>query len=231
MKLKRLRLRNFRCYQSETSIDFDDITALIGRNDSGKSTVMEALDLFLNDNNPDSDDASRGGERRNHFFPMSGSNLACWSSRLEPLNHREFHLCDRDVAPTTPPKYQAHIDAVNARPTCRARSTLKKEMENYLHRDSIIAAYQQNGINVPIAGNFGPFDDVAQQVARLVHEASGGGLPWGQLPDDKREEKERRAKHILCSIATRHMNTALLNQIDPEGDLLQWFNDISDLLA
>jgi putative ATP-dependent endonuclease of OLD family len=61
MKLKRLRLRNFRCYQSEAIIDFDDITALIGKNDSGKSTIMEALDLFLNDSNPDTDDASKGG--------------------------------------------------------------------------------------------------------------------------------------------------------------------------
>lgn len=61
MKLVRLRLRNFRCFREETCIDFEDITALIGRNDAGKSTVMDALDLFLNDTDPDKDDASKGG--------------------------------------------------------------------------------------------------------------------------------------------------------------------------
>src|SRR3972149_6773550 len=61
MKLARLRLRNFRCFQEEISIDFNDVTALIGRNDAGKSTLMDALDLFLNDIDPDKDDASKGG--------------------------------------------------------------------------------------------------------------------------------------------------------------------------
>ena len=62
MKLSRLRVRNFRCFQNEISIDFRDIVALIGKNDSGKSTLMDALDLFLNDIDPDKDDASKGGD-------------------------------------------------------------------------------------------------------------------------------------------------------------------------
>ena len=62
MKLTRLRLRNFRCFRNETAIEFDDITALVGKNDSGKSTIMEALDLFLNDNDPDKDDSSKDGD-------------------------------------------------------------------------------------------------------------------------------------------------------------------------
>jgi len=165
------------------------------------------------------------------FFPMIGSNLALWASRLGPLNRCEFHLCDRDFAPPAPPKYQAHIDAVNARPNCRARATSKKEMENYLHKDAIIAAYQQNGINLPIAANFGPFDDVAQEIAQLVHEASGGGSPWDQLPGDKKEQKKKHAKHTLCSFAARHMNSTMLAEIDADGDLLQWFNDIRELLT
>ena len=62
MKLARLRLRNFRCFQEEIPIEFEDITAFVGRNDSGKSTVMDALDLFLNDIDPDKDDASKSGD-------------------------------------------------------------------------------------------------------------------------------------------------------------------------
>jgi len=61
MRLKQVKIRNFRCYKDEIAINLDDITALIGRNDAGKSTVMEALDLFLNDGLPDKHDASKGG--------------------------------------------------------------------------------------------------------------------------------------------------------------------------
>ena len=64
MKLARLRLRNFRCFREETRIEFDNITVLVGKNDCGKSTIMEALDLFLNDNDPDKDDASKDGDPR-----------------------------------------------------------------------------------------------------------------------------------------------------------------------
>jgi hypothetical protein len=165
------------------------------------------------------------------FFPMIGSNLAHWASRLEPLNHREFHLCDRDTAPPDPPKYQAHVATVSARQGCRARSTAKKEIENYLHKDAIIAAYAQNGTNLPLVTNFGPFDDVPREVARLVHDMSDSSVAWNQLPDDKKKEKEKHAKHTLCSLATRQMNSAMLGEIDPDGDLLQWFNDIRDLLG
>ena len=48
MKLKRLILENFRGYYGRTEIDFDDLTAFIGKNDVGKSTILEALDIFFN---------------------------------------------------------------------------------------------------------------------------------------------------------------------------------------
>ena len=50
MKLEKLTLRNFRCYKDETVFKVDDLNCLIGRNDAGKSTIMEALDAFFNDN-------------------------------------------------------------------------------------------------------------------------------------------------------------------------------------
>jgi predicted ATPase len=64
MKLARLRIRNFRCYKDEIPIDFDDITAFVGKNDVGKSTIMDALDIFLNDGAPDKNDASKSGEAK-----------------------------------------------------------------------------------------------------------------------------------------------------------------------
>ena len=48
MKLKSLTINNFRAYQKETKIDFDELTTIIGKNDIGKSTVLEALEIFFN---------------------------------------------------------------------------------------------------------------------------------------------------------------------------------------
>lgn len=62
MKLKAMRIRNFRCYKEEVEIVFEDFTAFIGRNDAGKSTILEALDIFLNEKTPDKDDAAKGGQ-------------------------------------------------------------------------------------------------------------------------------------------------------------------------
>ena len=49
MKLVRMTIENFRGYKEPTSIEFDDLTVLIGKNDVGKSTVLEALDVFFYD--------------------------------------------------------------------------------------------------------------------------------------------------------------------------------------
>lgn len=48
MKLKSVKIKNFRGYQDLISVDFEDLTAFIGKNDAGKSTILEALEIFFN---------------------------------------------------------------------------------------------------------------------------------------------------------------------------------------
>lgn len=57
MKLVELKLKNFRGYQEETTITFEDLTVLIGKNDSGKSSILDALNIFFNDAAIDKEDA------------------------------------------------------------------------------------------------------------------------------------------------------------------------------
>jgi energy-coupling factor transporter ATP-binding protein EcfA2 len=47
MKLEKLILKNFRGYQGEHSIDINSLTALVGRNDVGKTTILDALGIFF----------------------------------------------------------------------------------------------------------------------------------------------------------------------------------------
>lgn len=56
MKLREIVLQNFRGYYNETRIPINDLTALIGQNDVGKSTILEALDIFFNQSKIESGD-------------------------------------------------------------------------------------------------------------------------------------------------------------------------------
>ena len=49
MKIKSLKIKNFRGYCGEISINLDEFTAFVGKNDIGKSSIMDALDIFFND--------------------------------------------------------------------------------------------------------------------------------------------------------------------------------------
>ena len=50
MKIRKVKLENFRCYKDEVVIEINDLTTFVGKNDIGKSTVLEALDIFFNEN-------------------------------------------------------------------------------------------------------------------------------------------------------------------------------------
>lgn len=48
MRLKSVALKNFRCYRDEVVVAIDDLTTFVGKNDIGKSSVLEALEIFFN---------------------------------------------------------------------------------------------------------------------------------------------------------------------------------------
>lgn len=48
MKLNRVIIKGFRSYGAKTEIDISRLTAFIGENDVGKTSVLEALDAFFN---------------------------------------------------------------------------------------------------------------------------------------------------------------------------------------
>lgn len=49
MKLKKIRIKNFRGYDREIDVSIGDVTVFAGKNDAGKSVVLEALDIFSKD--------------------------------------------------------------------------------------------------------------------------------------------------------------------------------------
>lgn len=49
MRIKKLKLKNFRTYKEETIVEFGNLTTFVGKNDIGKSSILEALDIFFNE--------------------------------------------------------------------------------------------------------------------------------------------------------------------------------------
>ncbi|HID1018012.1 AAA family ATPase [Klebsiella michiganensis] len=60
MKLEQVIIKNFRCYRNPISISIDALTAIIARNDVGKSSILEALDAFFNSDKLEPGDRSCG---------------------------------------------------------------------------------------------------------------------------------------------------------------------------
>jgi hypothetical protein len=163
------------------------------------------------------------------FFPLGGSSLALWTSRLAPLSRPEFHLYDRDNMPPAVAKYQLQADQINARDRCKAIITAKKEMENYLHYEAINEAYERDRINLGLAANFAESEDVPLAIAERVHRISGSPVAWAVLDDKTREKKISHAKSRLNSVATMLMTKARLDQVDPNGEVIGWFAEVQRL--
>ena len=43
MKLKKLQIENYKCIHDTTEFDLSQITCLVGKNEAGKSAILEAL--------------------------------------------------------------------------------------------------------------------------------------------------------------------------------------------
>ena len=55
MRLAKLEVRGFRSL-GQVKVNFDQLTMLIGGNDAGKSSILDSLDIVLNNKRPDNDD-------------------------------------------------------------------------------------------------------------------------------------------------------------------------------
>lgn len=156
------------------------------------------------------------------FVPLGGSSLTLWTHRLAGLNRPEFHLFDRDQPPTTKSSHQDAVDEINVRANAIAMLTEKREMENYIHPQAI-----ENSIGVNLT--YGDFDDVPELVAQHLHVANGGAGDWHDLDADKKKKKESRAKRRLNNEAVSAMTVAMLDEIDTNGNVRSWLQEISRL--
>jgi putative ATP-dependent endonuclease of OLD family len=155
------------------------------------------------------------------FLPLGGSSLMQWSDRLKGLNRPEFHLYDRDTEPPLAAGHQADVDRVNQRANCRAFSTNKREAENYVHFDAVNQALGNANIAARFAQQLGDFVDVPAVLATQINAQVDPSNRWGKS----------RAKGFLNNTVMVCMDKAMLDQVDPHGEVLGWFQTIEQMIA
>jgi len=78
MRLKKMRLQHFRCFEEEFAIEFEEnITAIVGKNDVGKSSIMEALAIFFGKEKPDPNDANINSDSSDVRIICEFDDLPC----------------------------------------------------------------------------------------------------------------------------------------------------------
>lgn len=143
-----------------------------------------------------------------------GSTLKQWVERryLEGFGCAEVHLYDRDRQEDPP--YQSAVDDVASRRRTYATLTTKREMENYLHPDAVREAL---GVTPVIED----WTDVPREAHRVVKEQFGHSIFRDQRPS------KRTIKRLLNEDAASYMTVARLEDRDPDGEVLSWFEKIT----
>jgi putative ATP-dependent endonuclease of the OLD family len=204
MKLKEITIENFRGIRSLT-LPFDDLTVLIGENNTGKSTVLEAIRLVL----------SRGfGTRRSSQFA-----------------EYDFHLADADASPQTAQPIKITLHFAEEREDEWPKSIIQQmsevvqlDTEGFNHIwlraegtfnsasssfETKLAFLDRNGAEL-IPQNGAARNLITQFVPLFFlsalrdasHEFGQRGQFWSgflksiQLPDEKRKEVEQILKNI-----------------------------------
>jgi len=102
MRIKRLILKNFRIFKETTIIDLDNLTAFIGKNDIGKSTILDALDIFFNGKDAqvklDREDISKGADSDEILIGVAFENFPqkLIVDVTVPTNLKEEFLLNKD---------------------------------------------------------------------------------------------------------------------------------------
>ena len=100
MRIYSVKLENFRGYHEETQIKFEDLTVIVGKNDIGKSTILEALDIFFNDGKgcikPDNEDLN---------FEARNNGEETFSISVEFSDLPEKMIIDSDAYTTLESEY------------------------------------------------------------------------------------------------------------------------------
>lgn len=158
-----------------------------------------------------------GGSALKHYLEQK---------HLDGLGKPEVHVYDNDI-----PSYRDAVEEINddPNPSKVAFNTVKNELENYLHPDSIEEAYAAQGTQAVAIGAITDEMDVPAEVAKKFNELNANN--WDELSDEKKKEKANDKKKSLNTIAVEKMTVARLEQNGGYADIHSWLSAVSNFAA
>lgn len=163
------------------------------------------------------------------FIPFGGSSFKLWINRLNGLNVKEYHICDRDNEPPQPAHYQTVVDDINAQDAKKAVITNKRELENYIHHDAICNLYQPDNSAFSLT-ECQSFDDIPTLVAQHLHEISESSKPWEEVTSEKQKQKVSKVKKRLNEEVIELMSYEQYCEIDSEKEVELWLLEMKEFI-
>lgn len=208
MKLERIIIEGFRGYQERREIPIGQLTAFIGQNDVGKSTILEALDAFFNDVVEPDDLNTRPGDQR--FC------IGCVFSRLpktinldaqSTTSLQDEYLLNRDnkleiykVWKTTNTK--AELEHVFARAQAPAAEAARDLL--FKKRDELKAIVEQEGLEADKRRN----PDMRHAIYQHLEDSGRLDLQDRDVDLDRPKNKDDQfedARRIWKKLNDRHL--------------------------
>jgi len=242
MKIASLTIENFRGYRNSTKIYFNDLTVLIGKNDIGKSTILEALDIFFENRKLDSDDVNIEARKNKETVKLSVafSNLpqeigldAGAITDLESeylLNKEHFLEIKKDFTALTKPKTYIVCNHPSNENGNDLHSLKIKELQNRIKKINLEGDFKANVKNEIRKAIWKSFENqINLSTAEIEISQDGVKDIWNkispQLPlfalfqsDRKNDEKDKEIQDPLKFAAEQALkkHTKALNKIKKE---------------
>ena len=202
MKLKQVRLKNFRGY-IDSIVPIKNLNVLIGKNDVGKSTIIDALDIYFNDVAIDAQDFNVYSTGANSYIEISccfevglDETITLDSSDNTSTTLQEEYLLNKDNLLEISKKFEY------------ANGKIKKPSIQ------IIAKYPQNFAK-PL---------ICQKISELSKFAKENNITVSNL-----SIKKEIRKAIFAQYADLEWNDALEINIDSKDtDIIPVFNKFKD---
>lgn len=154
------------------------------------------------------------------YVVTGGSTLKDYINKkyLHGLGKPEVHIYDGDVG-----SYRNIVERMNREnnPLRIGFITQKLMLENYLHHEAIISAYQNTGRDTFEIAEITDDENVPEKVAKALHENTG--LNWDSLTDDKKKDKKSRVKKFLNTKVLEHMTADLIDERGGIEEIREWF--------
>ena len=154
MKISLVRIENFRGYLDSTPLSVGAFTSIVGRNDVGKSTLLETLEIFFNGGKPDADDAhvrARGKPTRISCLfedlPAEVILDAC-----APTTLADEYLLNADGVLEIVKEYDLQVSRITAKVFARANHPMTESADDLLQLNNTKLKARAGKLGVDLEG-------------------------------------------------------------------------------